>query len=206
MPQELFVEIASYLAFEDKRNLSQASRTCYLRSGIIKPENRRQWIRYLQSQCRYLPSNRLHLKSYSSMEVCEACLEIVPYQEIQRDPHFWWVENEHAFRLQNPYCESRDYRLANSPFRPANYVGVCSVAGVRWTHEQWDELACRRCRYYRREMVKTLCREKGQCKKWQVEKKVPVTVRMWKKMKTVVKSVLAVGKCGIRRSNRAGRV
>lgn len=133
------------------------------------------------------------------MEVCEACLEIVPYQILDVSTDNWWLENEAEYRRLYPCSEPKEFRLANNPFNSAIYVGVCSQAGVRWTHEQWGELACRRCRYYRREMIKMLCMAKGQCTKWQVEKRVPAAVRVWKKIKTVIKSVLAAGKRGIGR-------
>lgn len=133
------------------------------------------------------------------MEVCEACLEIVPQQFIERNTHNWWIENEADYRLRNLYSECIVLRSPTCPFDSANYVGVCSEGGIRWTHEQWEEWACRRCRYYRRQMVEMLCMQKGQCKKWQVEKKVPVMVAVWKKIKTAVKLALTAGKRGIRR-------
>lgn len=133
------------------------------------------------------------------MEVCEACLEIVPYQVFERNTYNWWIENEADYLMGNPHSECIIFRSANCPIDPANYIGVCHEGGIRWTHEQWEELACGRCRYYRRKMNQMLCMQKAQCKKWQVEKKVPVIVSVWKKIKIVVKLALAAGKRVIRR-------
>ena len=200
MPQELFSEIASFLTtFEDKRNLAQASKQCYLRSGTLRPQNRRQWIRYLQSQCRDLATD-------SFLEVCEDCLEIVPYDGIRGRIQPYWLPQEvrHFEDHHGPddlAWEGPLLTTIRGNLLKGN--GICAAARVRWMDELWDEKACEVCYHERRMMLRSLCKKKRKCTKWQRGPgKKKLAVRLTGKVKATVGMMLglmklALGKQGL---------